>query len=82
MFDDLRKDSESSAYFQTPKAEEESAPAPTLITRAMPRRAQKTALKLPRLTPVQRLILAMLLFAMVCVSGLMLLLLTGKIVPL
>ncbi len=81
MFDDLRKDSESSAYFQTPKAEEEST-APAVTTRAVSRRVPKTAFKLPRLTPAQRLILAVLLLALACIAGPTLLLLTGKIVPL
>ncbi|GAB4486636.1 MAG: hypothetical protein OHK0031_10840 [Anaerolineales bacterium] len=81
MFDDLRKDSDSSAYFQDARPEEKKEEAPAVKIRATPRRAKKSALRLPRLTPAQRLILALLLLAMTCVSGPLLLLLTGKIVP-
>lgn len=83
MFDDLRQDSQSSAYFQAPPPEEEKTDTtPALQTRAALRRPKKSARKLPRLTPAQRLVLALLLLGLVCVAGLMFLLLTGKIVPL
>jgi len=84
MFDDLRKESEASPYFTPPAAEAElvaeAAPPPPTTTRRQVKINLAPGGKILGMTASQRLILSVLLLMMVCVSGLMVLLLAGKIV--
>ncbi|NCP88296.1 MAG: hypothetical protein CO094_03820 [Anaerolineae bacterium CG_4_9_14_3_um_filter_57_17] len=83
MFDDLRKESEASPYFTPPAAEEEpvaEAAPPPPTTRRQVKINLAPGGKILGMTAPQRLILSVLLLMMVCVSGLMVLLLAGKIV--
>ena len=70
MFDNLRESASQSPFFQNKKPPEEPKPAP-----------QKTSKSgsFLGMTPVQRFIIALMLFMMVCVFGSFILLATGKI---
>ncbi len=81
MFDNLREDANNSAFDSTPFYEDEAqfeevqprkAPAPR-------RRAASSNGRFLGMTPIQRLILAIMLFFAVCSLGSMCLLIAGKI---
>ena len=71
MFDDLRNDSQ--AAFETEQAK--SGPSPAFKRPA----AKKKSKKILGMTAIQRFVVATLLFLMVCLVGVALLVLTGKV---
>jgi len=72
MLDNLRDQAASSQYYQ----DEESSPAQEEVKPAKPSLGQFLGVK-----PQQRFILAVMLLFVVCLLGVMLLFVTGKIVP-
>lgn len=83
MFDDLRKESQDSPYFQqaAPPAEEETPVRP--LRRPTSKKMRFNLMpggKFLGLSPVQQFILSLLLFLMVCSSGFFVLVITEKIV--
>ena len=71
MFDDFRQQAEESEIEQLPEAEMSQK---DIALRAAPKRFLG-------MTAVQRLVIAVMLLMMVCVSGSFFLLVTGKVVP-
>ena len=72
MLDDLRNSA------NTPFEEEEQSPTPVEVVKQRPSRRRSSEPFLG-MTPGQRLVIAILLFVMVCVLGVMFLFVTGKI---
>jgi hypothetical protein len=70
MLDDLRNSA------NTPFEEEEQSPTPVEVVQRRPARPREPFLGM---TSGQRLVIAILLFVMVCVLGMMFLFVTGKI---
>ncbi len=81
MFDNLREDASNSAFDSAPFYEEEAQFEEVQPRKAAPprRRAASSSGRFLGMTPVQRFILAIMLFLMVCSLGSMCLLITGKI---
>ncbi len=81
MFDNLREDASNSAFDSTPFYEDEAQfeEAQPVKKAAPRRRAVLSNGRFLGMTPVQRLILAVMLFLAVCSLGSMCLLITGKL---
>jgi len=69
MFDNLRESASQSPFFQNQEPPEAQKPTPP----------QKQSGSFLGMTPVQRFVIALMLFMMVCVFGSFILLATGKI---
>jgi hypothetical protein len=74
MFDDLRNDSNQAAFL-----EDQPAPAAVSTGGRPAKKAKKKSTKILGMTAVQRFVLATLLFLVVCILGVAVLVLTGKV---
>ena len=81
MFDNLREDANSAPFDSTPFYEDEAKfeQAERRPKAAPRRRAASSNGRFLGMTPLQRFVLAILLFVSVCALGSMLLLITGKV---
>ena len=78
MFDDFRNQTDESAFEEKP--EEEEGAEETLYNAVSSRRAPRQDI-LFGMTAPQRLVIAVMLFMMTCISGTLILLVFEKIIP-